>query len=449
MNYTLHHHRQLCDLLTPVQTYLLLRDDGPTSILFESTDYHSREDAHSVVAIDPLETLSLNRAEVKAQGYAQAIETFMSGIHCEGAREKGGFLGVYGTTNFEAVCGMDEDCHPHPGDDPEEKLVQYSLFRFVMIFNHFKQVLDCWEFCPEGESTKMPYLLKRLASPVPAPPPFLKSGVEMSSLSRSQFEDIVRKGIRQCLEGEVFQVVYSRHFSQAFKGDDFQVYRALRSINPSPFLFYVDDGKRRIFGSSPEAQLLVRGEKAEVHPIAGTVKRTEKEEENARAIAKLLEDEKENAEHTMLLDLARNDLNRSCQNSEVKRLKEVQLFSHVIHLVSVVQAQAKSGLHSSKIFADTFPAGTLSGAPKLRAIELISEHEPHARGLYGGAVGCYGLNGDCIHAIAIRSFFSYQGNLHYQAGAGIVMDSVPSSEADEVEGKLRALAQAMDLAETF
>jgi anthranilate synthase component 1 len=277
----------------------------------------------------------------------------------------------------------------------------------------------------------------------------MKSGSVESTLTRNEFEDMVRAGIRQCREGEVFQVVYSRHFQQGFTGDDFQVYRALRSINPSPFLYYLDDGDRRLFGSSPEAQLLVRDGVAEVHPIAGTVKRTENAEENDIAIAELRGSEKENAEHTMLLDLARNDLNRSGHPSHVSRFKEVQLFSHVIHLVSHVQARLRDGVHAARVFADTFPAGTLSGAPKLRAIELIAEHEPHSRGLYGGAVGCYGLNGDCIHAIVIRSFVSRGGSLHYQAGAGVVMDSIPEAEAEEVERKLHALAKAMDLAETL
>lgn len=449
MKYTLHHHQQLSDSLTPVQTYLLLRDEGPSSVLFESSDYHSREDAHSVVAVCPLETLSLTRKDLKTKGYAPSIESFLAGIQCEGAREKVGFLGVYGTTDFEAVCGMDKDSCPHVGIDPNEKLVQYSLFRFVMIFDHFKQILDCWEFCPEGEASALPYLLKRLSSPVPGPSSFQKMGEPSSTLTRGQYEEMVRAGIRQCHEGEVFQVVYSRHFSQAFTGDDFQVYRALRSINPSPFLYYLDNGQRRLFGSSPEAQLLVREGMAEVHPIAGTVHRTENEKENAHAIEALLEDEKENAEHTMLLDLARNDLNRSCHASEVSRFKEVQVFSHVIHLVSHVKARLRDGVHAAQVFADTFPAGTLSGAPKLRAIELIAEHEPHARGLYGGAVGCFGLNGDCIHAIVIRSFVSQRGRLHYQAGAGVVLDSIPSSEAKEVERKLFALAKATDLAETL
>ena len=449
MTYTLHHHRQLCDSLTPVQAYLLLRDEGACSTLFESTDYHSREDAHSVVAIRPLESLSLTRSNLVEVNYAEAIEAFLQGIRCEGASAKGSFLGVYGTTDFEAVRGMDADSQPHPGENPDDVLVHYCLYRFVMMFDHFKQVLNFWEFCPEGEESQLPYLLKRLASPAPEPAPFQKSGAVESTLTREQFEDMVRAGIRQCREGEVFQVVYSRHFKQAFGGDDFQVYRALRSINPSPFLYYLDDGNRRLFGSSPEAQLLVRDGVAEVHPIAGTVKRTEDEEENERAIAELRASEKENAEHTMLLDLARNDLNRSGHPSRVSRHKEVQLFSHVIHLVSHVQSRMREGVHAARVFADTFPAGTLSGAPKLRAIELIADHEPHSRGLYGGAVGCYGLNGDCIHAIVIRSFVSEGGCLHYQAGAGVVMDSIPESEAEEVERKLHALAKAMDLAETL
>ena len=449
MKYNLQHHQQLCDFLTPVQTYLLLRDEGHSSVLFESTDYHSREDAHSVVAFDPLETLKLTRGQVESLGYAEAVQTFLSGIECAEATDKDGFLGIYGSTNFEAICGMDKDSRPHSGGHPEDCLVQYSLYRFVLIFNHFNQILDCWEFCPAGESSAMSYLLNRLSSPVPTPGQFRKRSAVTSPLTRLEYEEIVRKGVLQCHQGEVFQVVYSRQFSQEYVGDDFQVYRALRSINPSPFLFYIDDGNSRVIGSSPEAQLLVRNGMAEVHPIAGTVRRSRVESENIQAIAMLREDEKENAEHTMLLDLARNDLNRSCQASEVTHCKEVQMFSHVIHLVSKVEARLKSGIHAAQVFADTFPAGTLSGAPKLKAIELIAEHEPQSRGLYGGAVGCYGLNGDCIHAIAIRSFFSNQGCLTYQAGAGVVMDSIPSSEADEVEGKLEALAQAMDLAETL
>ena len=244
-------------------------------------------------------------------------------------------------------------------------------------------------------------------------------------------------------------MVLSRRFSQDFKGDEFNVYRALRSINPSPYLFYYDYSTYRIFGSSPEAQMVVHEGIAEIHPIAGTFRRTGDDIKDQELAIKLLEDPKENAEHIMLVDLARNDLSKNCHEVKVTNYKEVQFFSHVIHLVSKVTGAINAGVSGYQIFADTFPAGTLSGAPKYRALQLIDEYEPTTRSFYGGGLGMIKLNGDLNHAIIIRSFLSKNNKLYYQAGAGIVIDSNPESELQEVHNKLAALKKALEMSESL
>jgi anthranilate synthase component 1 len=258
---------------------------------------------------------------------------------------------------------------------------------------------------------------------------------------------MVEKGIASCHRGDVFQIVLSRRFQQSFSGDEFNVYRALRSINPSPYLFYFDYGDYKLFGSSPEAQLVIESGKAVLHPIAGTYKRTGDDEADKLAAEKLLKDAKENAEHVMLVDLARNDLSRVCNEVTVSQYRQVQFFSHVIHLVSEVTGNTRKNSNPFELLAKTFPAGTLSGAPKFKAIELIDDYEPTSRSYYGGAIGFMGFNGSCNHAIMIRTFLSNNNTLTCQAGAGIVAASVPETELEEVNNKLKALKKAIELAE--
>jgi anthranilate synthase component 1 len=260
---------------------------------------------------------------------------------------------------------------------------------------------------------------------------------------------MVEKGKQHCFRGDVFQVVLSRAFHQQFKGDEFNVYRALRSINPSPYLFFFDYGDYKLMGSSPEAQLIIKEGKATIHPIAGTFRRTGNDEQDRELAAQLLEDPKENAEHVMLVDLARNDLSRLATNVEVESYRKIQYYSHVIHLVSEVTGKIQEGLNPFSLLAATFPAGTLSGAPKYRAMQIIDQYEPTARGFYGGCIGAVSFNGDFNHAIMIRSILSKSNTLYYQAGAGVVAKSVASSELEEVNNKLNALKQAIALAQNI
>src|SRR5690606_18016907 len=248
--------------------------------------------------------------------------------------------------------------------------------------------------------------------------PFDTHGEEASNISNEEYVHMVEKGIKSCLRGDVFQIVLSRRFNQAYSGDDFNVYRALRSINPSPYLFYFDYGDYRIMGSSPEAQLIIKDRQAILHPIAGTFKRSGDDATDQLAAEALLIDPKENAEHVMLVDLARNDLSRQCTDVAVTQYRELQYYSHVIHLVSEVKGKLKEDAHPFEVLAATFPAGTLSGAPKVRAMELINEYEPTARNYYGGCIGFISFDGSCNHAIMIRTFLSKMNTLTYQAGAG-------------------------------
>jgi len=260
---------------------------------------------------------------------------------------------------------------------------------------------------------------------------------------------MVKKGIASCHRGDVFQIVLSRRFEQPFTGDELNVYRALRSINPSPYLFFFDYGDYKLMGSSPEAQIIIKNGKAVVHPIAGTFKRTGDDETDKKEADRLLLDAKENAEHVMLVDLARNDLSRLCDDVKVEHYREVQYFSHVIHLVSEVSGSVRPGTNPFELLAKTFPAGTLSGAPKIKAMQLIDAFEPTARGSYGGGIGFVGFDGSCNHAIMIRTFLSKQNTLVYQAGAGVVAASKPENELQEVNNKLGALKKAIEFAATI
>lgn len=257
----------------------------------------------------------------------------------------------------------------------------------------------------------------------------------------------MKKAKEHCFRGDVFQLVLSRRFFQNFKGDEFNVYRTLRSINPSPYLFFFDYGDFKIFGSSPEAQLIVQDGKAEIHPIAGTFKKTGDDKKDLISAKELAKDPKENSEHVMLVDLARNDLSRNGTNVVVEKNREIQFYSHVIHLVSKVTCKMKTTTNTFRVVADTFPAGTLSGAPKHKALQLIDKYEKIKRNFYGGAIGYMDFNGNFNHAIIIRSFLSLNNQLHYQAGAGIVADSIPESELQEVYNKLGALDKALIQAE--
>ncbi|MDB5002168.1 MAG: anthranilate synthase component family protein [Mucilaginibacter sp.] len=454
----------LADTTTPVSIYLRLRDVFPNSLLLESSDYHSRENSTSYVCCDPIGGLTLNDGQLNkrypngteetlAEGQFELISQisdFLNSFEATDIPLKITANGLFGYFTHEAVEHF-ETIRLKKSDDTTRKIpvMQYNIYRYIIAIDHFKNELYIFHNQPEGEDenggiNKIQDLIKNKNFPEYT---FQSKADEQSNLTNEDFIAIVEKMKQHIYRGDVFQIVPSRAFSKQFTGDEFNVYRALRSINPSPYLFYFDYGDFRIFGSSPEAQITIKHRKATIYPIAGTFKRSGDDEKDAVIAQNLKNDPKESAEHVMLVDLARNDLSRHCEHVEVKAFKEVQYYSHLIHLVSMVGGNLLPDVPTFKVVADTFPAGTLSGAPKYRAMEIIDANENIKRSFYSGAIGYLGFNGDFNHAIMIRSFLSKNNTLHYQAGAGIVAGSVAESELNEVNNKIAALRKAIELAE--
>ena len=460
---TVNTRRIPADLLTPVYLYLSVRDHYTDPVLLESNE--SRDNAHyvSFIGLETLASFKVDQGfisellpnQLKAKvpvknidHVPSAMQTFLNRfrIDHQGNKQTEAYSGLIGHTNFEGVQYFDT----LKFDESKRKLrspdLRYHLYRFLLVYEHYRDELFIIENCPAGEDSRLDELLARIKQPG-AVHPFNRHGDESSNLTDTEYKELVTKGKQHCQLGDVFQIVLSRQFQQSFRGDEFQVYRALRSINPSPYLFYFDYGDYRIMGSSPEAQMVINEGIARLNPIAGTYKRTDNEEADAIATKALLADPKENAEHVMLVDLARNDLSRHTKNVTVKSLREVHYYSHVIHLVSTVEGELDNNDKAIQIFGDTFPAGTLSGAPKYKAIELIAEYENQSRGFYGGTLGFVHFNGDMNQAILIRSFISQDNTLYYQAGAGVVAASNEESECQEVYNKLGALTKALVKAE--
>lgn len=454
----------LADTTTPVSIYLRLRDVFPNSLLLESSDYHSRENSTSYICCEPLSGIVLNNGVLKKQypdgsqevheagtfDLIEQLNSFTGSFETDSLPLKMITNGLFGYFTHEAVEHY-ETIKLKQSDNTDRKIpvMQYHIYRYIIAIDHFKNELYIFHNQPEGAPTnggieKLEYLIKNKNFPEYS---FKSNGDEKSNLTGDEFIAIVEKMKQHIYRGDVFQIVPSRAFSRTFLGDEFNVYRALRSINPSPYLFYFDFGDFRIFGSSPEAQITIKNNVANIFPIAGTFKRSGDDERDAELARNLENDPKESAEHVMLVDLARNDLSRHCENVTVKAFKEVQYYSHLIHLVSHVSGKLKPGVSAFKVVADTYPAGTLSGAPKYRAMEIIDENENIKRSFYSGAIGFLGFNGDFNHAIMIRSFLSKNNTLHYQAGAGIVAGSIPESELREVDTKISALRRAFELAE--
>jgi anthranilate synthase component 1 len=449
----------LGDIYTPVGIYLRLRDRFRDTILLESTDHHANENSYSFIcinAIGGIEVKDNKSLEYKLPGdeavkktldqqlnIPQYLWDFMKHFEVEKPVDPQYLFaqGLYGYTCFDAISFFDHAVASIEST-PTIPLIRYRLYQYVIAFNHFKdELIICENKLPglEGDIQVIESLIRSKDVPVY---PFSLIGKERSNMSDENFIDLVNKGIKRCLRGDVFQIVLSRQFSHSFTGDEFNVYRALRSINPSPYLFFFDYGDYKIMGSSPEAQLVIKNGKAIVHPIAGTFKRTGDNAIDQLAAENLLKDTKENAEHVMLVDLARNDLSRVCDEVSVAHYRQVQYYSHVIHLVSEVEGKLRATYNPFEIFAGSFPAGTLSGAPKVKALEIIREYEPTSRSFYGGAIGFVGFDGTFNHAIMIRTFLSKQNQLICQAGAGVVAASNPESELQEVNNKLNALKQA-------
>jgi len=456
--YTTKSRTILADLYTPVGVYMRLRDLYPQSALMESSDYHEKDNSHSFIGINPIASVAIGHGEAtikypdgsqelhavsKEFSSAQAIHALIDRIEVSGEQAK--VCGLYGYTSFNAVRYFEnisvKDETQTKNDAPD---MLYILYKEVIVFDHFNNLLTLVTL---GETEELDKLFKAMNRTNVQAYDFHPVGDTTSTLTDEEHKANIRKGIQHCLRGDVFQIVLSRRFIQRYEGDDFKLYRALRSINPSPYLFYFDFGGFRIFGSSPETHCRIQDRKAFIDPIAGTTKRTGDAEADRKGAAYLRNDPKENAEHVMLVDLARNDLSRNCHGVKVDFYKDLQYYSHVIHLVSRVSGELDNEADPIKAFIDTFPAGTLSGAPKVRAMQLISEYEPHNRGAYGGCIGYIGLDGSLNQAITIRTFVARNGELWFQAGGGIVAKSDVEYELQEVNNKLGALRRAILMAE--
>lgn len=460
-NYTTNCKTILADLYTPVGVYMRLRDIYPQSVLMESSDYHDKDNSRSFIGINPIASVAIghglasinfpdgsheNHEINENYGSAEAIHSLIDRIKVKG--DYSNFCGLYGYTSFNAIRYFEniavKDETQEKNDAPD---MLYILYKNIIVFDHFNNQLTIISLSDYSESSELSEILKNMNKANVHAYDFHPVSEVTSPLSDEQHKENIRRGIKHCLRGDVFQIVLSRRFIQKYEGDDFKLYRALRSINPSPYLFYFDFGGFRIFGSSPETHCRIEGHRAYIDPIAGTTKRTGDSEKDREGAEYLRKDPKENAEHVMLVDLARNDLSRNCHGVKVDFYKDLQYYSHVIHLVSRVSGELNDNADPIKAFIDTFPAGTLSGAPKVRAMQLISEYEPHNRGAYGGCIGYIGLNGDLNQAITIRTFVSRNNELWFQAGGGIVAKSDEEYELQEVNNKLGALRRAILMAE--
>lgn len=450
----------LGDLNTPVSTYMRVRDAYPQSALMESSDYHGKENSRSFIGVHPIASVSIEHGKAigkfpdgsRTERWVsdeyqsdKAINDFLKEFSISG--EDADYCGLYGYTSFNAVRYFEninvKDETRAENDAPD---MLYILYKDVIVFDHFRNEMILIELLEEKEEDDLNQLEHDVLHRMFQSYEFHPVGDVHSTLTDEEHKANIRKGIQHCMRGDVFQIVLSRRFIQRYEGDDFKLYRALRSVNPSPYLFYFDFGGFRIFGSSPETHCRIENRKAYIDPIAGTTKRTGNQEQDKKNALYLQNDPKENAEHVMLVDLARNDLSRNCHNVKVDFYKDMQYYSHVIHLVSRVSGELDDNADPVKAFIDTFPAGTLSGAPKVRAMQLISEYEPHNRGAYGGCIGFIGFNGSLNQAITIRTFVSRNNELWFQAGGGIVAKSDEEYELQEVNNKLGALKKAIDIA---
>lgn len=457
----------LFDVQTPVAIYLRLRDQFRDTVMLEGADYHSAEDAFSLIGIQaiggievrdvdtietkyPLQDAVLTKIESR-QDVPDLLWNYMQGYEVTPAENE--FVaraqGLFGYASYNAVQFFDTLSLKSFKSDPEREipLVRYRLYQYVLLINHFKDEMYLCENLIPGLKSDLDRVEAFVSGRDIPSYGFQLDGEESANVTDEEYLEMVHKGIASCKRGDVFQIVPSRRYQQGFRGDDFNVYRALRSINPSPYMFYFDYGSYKLFGSSPESQLIIQNGRAVVHPIAGTYKKTGNKEEDRILGEKLQNDPKETAEHTMLVDLARNDLSRNCTDVHVDYYREVHYFSHVMHLVSEVSGTTEKNANPFALLANNFPAGTLSGAPKYKAIQLIDEIEGNSRSYYAGTLGFVGFNGHFVHAIMIRSVLSKNNNLYYQAGAGIVAKSVPETELQEVNNKLGALKQAIKSAE--
>jgi anthranilate synthase component I len=443
------------DLHTPVSMFYKLRQRYSELLLLESSDYSSKEDSLSFLVFDFIEGMEVNNGQFsvtkngnadvnKVNEFVKQFEDYLGSFDIQHETVVSSqYNGLFGFTSFDAVEYFDKNLYHLKKSVHKTPQIKYGLYRFIIVIEHVSDTMHIIENIEEGKESEMDAILTFLTSARVSTYDFKKDSEVETNMSDDDFKKMVATCKSHCQRGDVFQIVPSRRFAQKFKGDEFNVYRKLRSINPSPYLFYFDYGNFTIFGSSPEAQMIVKNRVAEIHPIAGTIKRTGDIEADNASMQELSDNPKENAEHIMLVDLARNDLSKNTINVHVSKFRQIQQFSHLYHLVSIVKGTLKSEASSYRIFADTFPAGTLSGAPKYMAINLIDQMEPTKRGFYGGGLGAIFFNGNFNHAIMIRSFCAYDNTLYLQSGAGVVIDSTEEGELQEVNNKLAALRKAL------
>lgn len=455
----------LADIITPVGIYLKIRDIYPNSLLLEGADYRAGKNSYSFICIKPIVTFtaadkkitikekneSIHESKIEdINSVPNKLKEFINSIDIMNQVEENYINGVFGYTAYDSIQYFEDIKFENPVSQIEKiPDMVYSFFKYIISIDHHKNTLRIIENNKEGEESKIDEMISTIQNQNYALYDFKPSEDEKSNLSDEDYMYMVSKGKEHCYRGDVFQIVLSRQFFQKYSGDEFNVYRALRSINPSPYLFYFDYGNYRIFGSSPEPQLEIYGNEASINPIAGTFKRTGDDRKDNELAKQLMKDPKENAEHVMLVDLARNDLSRNGNGVHVKYYKEIHYYSHVLHMVSKVVGNLPEDTNTIKVMGDSFPAGTLSGAPKYKAMELIDKYENKNRGYYGGCIGYIGLNGDINHAIMIRTFLCKENTLFYQAGAGIVSDSKEENELNEVNNKLAALKKAIDMAKSL
>jgi anthranilate synthase component I len=452
----------LADTLTPVSIFLKMRDMYPGAFLLESSDYHGNENSFSFVCLQPVASFTVDNGKAissfhngdkqetpikNKNDFARIFNEFMQSFKTEKNEDNLPVNGLFGYSTFDAVQYFETLKLKAPSHESYKiPDVCYQYFKYVIAINHYKNMMYIIENLFEGEESQIERIERLLYSINLATGRFSPGEQETSNITDDEYMHMVTKGKEHCYRGDVFQIVLSRQFSQRFNGDDFNVYRALRSINPSPYLFYFDFCSFRIFGSSPEAQIKIKAGKAYINPIAGTFRRSGNDEKDKELARELAADPKENSEHVMLVDLARNDLSRHGTDIKVENYREIQFYSHVLHMVSTVSARLFNSSGSADMYMATFPAGTLSGAPKYKAIELIDKYENQSRGYYGGALGYIGFDGTLNHAIMIRTFLSKNNFLYYQAGAGVVAASVEANELQEVNNKLGALKKAIEMA---
>jgi anthranilate synthase component I len=460
------HKRMLADIITPVSIYLRIRDQFPNSILLESADYHGNDNSFSYIAFDPVAHLVYENDRLRlrlpgddeqissmpVQELMPALQAFKNQFQPEPSPFPFITNGLFGYFGYPAVEGF-EDIQLQAPTLPDSAMptAVFQVYRYVIAINHFKDELHIFEhsYVQAGETeppSNLDHVIGLITNRNYATYGFDTTGPETSNFTDDEYSAVVQHGIDHCHRGDVFQIVLSRQFRTPFSGDEFNVYRALRSLNPSPYLFYFDYGNFKLFGSSPESQIVVKDRQATIYPIAGTFRRTGEDARDADLAQKLYDDPKESAEHVMLVDLARNDLSRNCDVVKVETFKEIQYYSHVIHLVSKVVGTLTDDADPLQIVAETFPAGTLSGAPKHNAMRLIDRYENQSRGFYAGSIGYMGFDGEFNHAIMIRTFMSQNNTLRYQAGAGVVAKSLVVSEVQEVHNKLAALRMAIEQA---